>query len=370
MRFDIALVGAILRKIEWWYSIPILFLVSLGLVMQYTIGLNQEIPDLTSFYRQLTFASIGLGLFVFFSCVSHRFLKTHPFVYYAFAFILLITVLLFGTTIKGTTGWFVVGSLSVQPVELVKLLIILFISTFFAKDALSVQDTKYVFTVAIPTAILISLVMLQPDLGSSLVLFVIWFSYMIFLKAPRWFIGLVIGIVIIVGILGWLFLFQDYQKERLTSFIHPSADPLGAGYNSTQSIVAVGSGSMWGKGLGLGTQSQLHFLPEVSSDFIFAAIAEELGFVGVLVMLFALSIVVFRLWKYMSLSREYFSFLFLLGVLIYLTVQSVLVIGMNIGLLPVTGVPLPLVSAGGTSMVVTLSMLGIAHNIAIEISQK
>ena len=159
---------------------------------------------------------------------------------------------------------------------------------------------------------------------------------------------------------------QDYQKDRLLTFVHPSADPLGAGYNLHQSIIAVGSGQWWGRGLGFGTQSQLHFLPEASSDFIFAAIAEEFGFIGALVIIGCICFIAYRLWKYAISTDDIFSAVLVVGVMCYLITQSALVIGMNIGLLPITGVPLPLLSSGGSSMIVTLWMLGLAHRVGME----
>lgn len=356
-----------LRHIDWWLFLSALFLVSLGLVIQYSIGLNQDIPSLQPFYKQLVIALIGFAGFFFFSFTDYRALKTHPSVYVAGIVVLLIGVLLFGETIKGTTGWFVVGSFSLQPVEFVKMLFIFFMATFFEKDPVGlIQQRKALFTSGGITALMLGLIILQPDLGSSIMLFIIWFIYQLVLRAPKWFLGAVLLSIVVVSLVGWFFLFEDYQKDRLTVFLNPEAQANEAGYNITQSIVAIGSGSLWGRGLGAGTQSQLHFLPEASSDFVFAVIAEELGFIGVIVTLSALGIIIFRLWKYMNRSKNYYSFLIVLGTCSYISTQSIFLMGMNAGLFPVTGVPLPLVSAGGSSMLMTLWLLGIAHNIGIS----
>lgn len=356
-----------IRRLDWWLFLSTLFLVSLGLVIQYSIGLNQDVPSLQPFYKQLTIATIGFVGFFAFSAIDYRSMKTHPSIYITLIVLLLFGVLLFGQTIQGTTGWFVVGSFSLQPVEFVKLLFIFFIAAFFERDPLGLaQQPRVLFTSGMITALILGLVLLQPDLGSTLMIFMIWFVCMLVLRAPRWFLLTVLAGIALAFLIGWFGLFEDYQKDRLLVFLHPKEDTEGAGYNITQSIVAIGSGSWWGKGLGAGTQSQLHFLPEASTDFIFAVIAEELGFVGVLVTCFALGLLLYRLWITMNRAKNFFSFLLVLGAGSYLAVQSLFLIGMNAGIFPVTGVPLPLVSAGGSSLLMTLWLLGIMHNIGIS----
>lgn len=358
--------GSALGQSDWWLVGAVFFLVFIGLAIQYSIDLNDGDVGLSQFYKHLTFVVVGLASFFLFSTIDRTVVKLHPAILFAVALLLLAGVLLFGSVIQGTRGWFVVGSLSVQPVEFVKLLLIIFMASFFSVDAARAQQLRYLLVTGAATGLILLLVLLQPDLGSSLVLFFIWYGYVLVLRAPKWFSAGVLGAAVLAGIVGWFFLFADYQKERLATFIHPGTDPLGAGYNITQSIVAVGSGEFWGRGLGLGTQSQLHFLPEVASDFIFAVVAEELGFIGALALLIAIGLLLYRLWRGMRQARDTYSFLLLLGVTVYLAGQSFMVIGMNIGVLPVTGVPLPLVSAGGTSLVMTLIVLGIAHSCLIS----
>ena len=355
-----------LFQIDWWLVGPMIFLIGLGLVIQYSIGLNQEVQDFSQFSKQIIFAGTGLLGFILLIFIDHRIFRSHPFVYMISAFVILVLVLLFGTTIKGTTGWFLIGSFSFQPVELIKLLFLLFMATYLEKDPTLISQSKFFIISGFITAVFVGLILLQPDTGSAFIIFSIWFFSVIFLKAQKKWILLVVVAVIASFLLGWFFLFPDYQKARLSTFINPEADPLGNGYNLNQAIVAVGSGSLWGSGLGLGTQSQLHFLPEVSSDFIFAVVAEELGFIGVLATLAAFMIILFRLWRYLINAKDGFSFVFTLGSFVYLFVQSIMVIGMNIGLLPITGLPLPLVSAGGSSMLITLAILGINHNIGLS----
>lgn len=355
----------ILKRFDWWLIAPIVFLLAVGISMQYTIAVNQDVVSMSSFYKQLLFLFVGLGFFFLFSLLDYRLLRLHPVFFAVAGVLILLFVLLFGTTIKGTTGWFVVGGISLQPVEFVKMILILFLATYVERTLPTPHRLPYLLTAAGVSLLFAFLVLLQPDLGSAFILCCIWFGIIVVLKAPYWFLGSIVGGGGLFFLLGWFAFFKDYQKARLLTFINPAADPLGAGYNITQSIVAVGSGSFWGRGLGLGTQSQLHFLPEVGSDFIFAAIAEELGFIGSLAVCIAIGLILFRLYLYIRSTKDLFAFVLLLGFFIYYMTQSMFVIGMNMGLLPVTGVPLPLVSAGGSSLLATLIFFGVVHRIGM-----
>jgi rod shape determining protein RodA len=275
-------------------------------------------------------------------------------------------VLIIGREIQGTRGWYVIGGFSLQPVEFVKLLLILAIGSYLQRSTQLLRQQKTVFVTGGMTLLLIGLILLQPDLGSAIMLFSIWSCYLLLLQAPRWLTATIFGGAGLAFVFGWLFVFAEYQKNRLLTFLDPNIDPLGAGYNIKQSIIAVGAGGLWGRGLGFGSQSQLHFLPEASSDFIFSAIAEEFGFLGVMLLLSSLGLLLWRLWSYARRSDDAFGLVVTIGVFCYLAIQSTLVIGMNIGVLPITGVPLPMVSAGGSSMIASLWMLGVAHRIGME----
>lgn len=367
MKYDFLTMKKTVRQFDWWFIGAIAVLLTIGLSIQYSLGLTEYSAVLDQFNKQLIFVVVGVLFFFLLSIIDHRLLTIHPFIHAGVAMFILFAVLLFGQTIQGTTGWFVFAGFSLQPVEFVKLLLLLFISSYIHADIALMRIWKTNMVIAGVVAIIIGLVFLQPDLGSGLLLFLLWFSYILLLKAPKKFILLVVLGVGFAFLIGWFFLFADYQRDRLTTFLNPENDPLGSGYNITQSIVAVGAGGMWGRGLGFGTQSQLHFLPEASSDFIFAVIAEDLGFVGVLLLFTSLGIILWRCIVYAQRSQDAYSFAMVLGVLFYFVFQSTLVIGMNIGLLPITGVPLPLVSAGGSSMIATMIMLGLAHRIGMAV---
>lgn len=367
MKNSIVKIQSIVGRFDWWLIGAVAVMITLGLVVQYSLGANQDDPSLSQFQKQVTFVIVGSALFFLLSVIDHRLLTIHPFIHAGAALLLLVAVLLFGQTIQGTTGWFVFAGFSVQPVEFVKMLLLLFVASYVHADISLMRQWKPNIVIAGVVALLVGLVFLQPDLGSALMLFFLWFAYILILRAPKKFVGLVVVGVLLAFVVGWFFLFADYQRDRLTTFINPEADALGSGYNITQSIVAVGSGGIWGRGLGLGTQSQLHFLPEATSDFIFAVVAEELGLFGVLILFSALGVIVWRLISFAQRAQDSYSFVMILGVLCYLVFQSTLVIGMNIGLLPITGVPLPLVSAGGSSMIATLIMLGLVHRIGMAV---
>lgn len=350
------------RAIDWWLVGAILFLIGLSLVMHYSIGVNQEITGLDQFYKQLTMVLVGGVIFVLMTAVDVRYFKVFPIIYLAIAVLLLLAVLFWGSTIKGTTGWFVIGSFSLQPVEFVKALLILFMASYLGNNIYKILQPRHVIFSGGAAMLVIVLVTLQPDLGSAFILFMLWFGLVILLRAPKRMIALIIALIAVASIIGWTSILQDYQKERLTTFMRVTDDPLGSGYNVAQSIIAVGSGGFWGRGIGLGTQSQLHFVPEIAADFIFAVVAEELGFIGALATITAFVIIFLRLCWYVQRVNDHFSLVICAGALIYLATQTILTIGMNIGLVPVTGLPLPLISAGGSSMISTLFLLGICHN--------
>ena len=221
----------------------------------------------------------------------------------------------------------------------------------------------------VPVALYAILVMFQPDFGSAALMMGVWALMLLMAGMDRkvmlW--SLMGGVTLMVG--SWLFLFQDFQKERVMTLLQPERDPLGIGYNVTQARIAIGSGRLWGKGLGFGSQSQLQYLPEAQTDFIFAAIAEEFGFVGVLLVLGAFLLLFWRLWMLLRRVRDDFSTFLIVGFTAMLGIQMVVNIGMNLGLVPVTGLPLPFVSYGGSSLVSSLIAFGILESISVRTQQ-
>lgn len=357
---------SLIKQYDWWIFGLVLLLVTFSMVIIYSIGANAEIPDLGRFNKQLIFFGLGFAAMVFFSLMDFRLLSSYAYIFYAVGFVILVLLLIFGTTIRGTTGWFVIGGISVQPVEFVKLLFVIFMARFFSDKALEMDQWKNIAVSAAFTGGMVGLVMLQPDLGSALIFIALWLGLLLMQKI-KWHKLLIIFLALfLIAGSAWAFFLEDYQKQRVMTFIDPSQDPLGTGYNVTQSIIAVGSGRLLGRGLGLGPQSQLEFLPESEADFIFAVIAEELGFLGAVFILILFAFLFYRIWRIIRGASDDFAVMLGSGIFIIFLAQTLINIGMNLGLMPVTGLPLPFVSAGGSSLIVSLSLVGILQSICIR----
>lgn len=287
-------------------------------------------------------------------------------IFYAFSIALLMLVLAGSFAVRGVEAWLRFGNVFLQPVELVKLALIILLAKFFSKRHVEIYRLQHLVVSGMYLAIPAGLVLAQPDLGSAIILAAIWVAIIIFsgMKLRHFLLLLAVASLLIFG--AWNFTLAPYQKARITAFLNPYADPKGAGYQMIQSMIAVGSGQLWGKGLGYGSQTHLHFLPEAETDFIFAAFAEEWGFVGIAIMLALLLIVLWRIIRIGAHASDNFSRLYALGFGALIFVQSFIHIGMNMGLMPITGITLPFVSYGGSSLVTLLAGVGILQNIKIN----
>ncbi len=331
-----------------------------------SIEFNSESLGLSTFYKQLIYFGLGLIILFSFSFLDYRWLRNYAYVLYIVSAILLILVLIFGATIRGTTGWFKIGPASFQPVELVKIFLIIFLAYFFSQYGEQLFQLKKILISGLFAGGLILLVILQPDLGSALIFLAIWLGLLFLVRTKKRYLVLIIGSLALVMVASFFLVLKDYQQERILTFMDPGRDPLGTGYNLSQSLIAVGSGQFWGRGLGLGTQSQLNFLPEQENDFIFAAISEELGFFGAGLILLLFTILFYRLFKMIRKSNDDFAYFVVCGFLIYLFVQLFINVGMNMGIMPITGLPLPFVSAGGSSLLTLFLALAIIQSIYIK----
>ncbi len=351
------------RNYDWLLTVVIFVLSAIGLASIYSVDLSLG-DELVFFPTQIIALVIGLVLsFVIsgFHIVTYQSLSRLA---YSLSFVLLVGVLIFGTTVRGTTGWFQVAGFSFQPAEVAKIALVLFLAWLIQRHGQRFDTWQFVFSSGLFTALLVGLIMLQPDLGSSLILVGIWFGLLLLTGVKKRFLFLIALLGLVTFLLSWTFLFADYQKDRLTTFLSLESDPLGAGYNVSQSIIAVGSGNLLGRGLGFGSQSQLHFLPEAQTDFIFSVLAEELGFVVVFTIF---TIYFFVLWRFVKIARQSsddFSTYVVLGIAIYLFIQIVINIGGAVGMLPVTGVTLPFLSYGGSSVIANFILLGIVQSAA------
>ncbi|MBU2542061.1 rod shape-determining protein RodA [Patescibacteria group bacterium] len=354
---------SVLRNFDWLILALVLVLVSIGLASIYSIDLSRG--ETSEFFSTQLLATI-LGLVLFFVAgVFHiAFYRSLAKPLYLVSVILLISVLFLGSTIRGTTGWFRIGGLSFQPAEFAKLGMIVFQAWWISKQARRFDRWQFVLTSGFFTAVMVCLIALQPDLGSALVMFGIWFGLLFSVGTKKRFLFLLVAGLLAVFLLGWFFFFKGYQKERFSTFIDPGRDPLGSGYNVTQSMIAIGSGKFLGRGLGFGSQSQLHFLPESQTDFIFSVIAEELGFLGTSAVLLFYFFLLWRLLIIAKKSRDDFSAYLVLGVLLLYFIQIIINIGGATGLLPITGVTLPFLSYGGSSLLINFLLLGIVESVA------
>jgi rod shape determining protein RodA len=359
-------------QIDWLLLAAVLLLAFWGLSVIYSIvlgqGVSAEISILSSPFlrKQIIALVIGIILFFIFSLVNYRIFYVCSRYLFFGVVVLLLAVLFFGSTLRGTTGWFEIGGFGFQPVEVAKLVLIIVLAKYFTNHGRYLAQFRHIIFSGIVSLVFVSLVLLQPDFGSAFILLLIWAGMMFGVGIPKKYLTFVALGAVLVGVLSWFFLLAPYQKDRVMVFLNPQADPQGSGYHVTQSIIAVGSGQLFGKGLSFGSQSHLKFLPESHTDFIFAVIAEEMGFFSVIFFIALFAFLYFRLIKISKDSVDDFGSLLCVGIVISLFAQMFINLAMNMGLMPVTGLPLPFVSFGGSSLVVSFAMIGIAQNVHVK----
>jgi len=354
------------KNFDWIIFAVILLLVVFGLVEIYSVALGQGSLNLLNFKKQLLFAGIGFFFLFIFTFVDSYLLKSLNKYIYLFFVLVLIAVLIFGETIRDTKGWFNIFGFGLQPVEFVKIVLILFLASYFSGLATRVKTARHFFGSAGSAVILIGLVLLQPDFGSAVILGMIWLIMLLAAGFNKKYFIMIVSGGLILFVIAWFFLFRGYQKERIVNFFNTDKNTQESGYSITQSIIAIGSGGLTGKGVGFGSQSQLKFLPEAQNDFIFAVISEELGFLGVIMVLGFYFIFFFRCFRVLRKINNDFGIYFLLGATGLIFIQMFINIGMNLGLVPVVGLPLPFISYGGSSLISLLLLVGIIENIIIK----
>jgi len=351
-----------LKRFDWLLIALPLGIVAVGLSAIYSIDLSRG--DTLDFFPTQTLALfIGLGVLFFLGALHITVFRSSAQLSYWLSLVLLILVLIFGQTIRGTTGWFRILGFSFQPAEFAKIACILLLSWWITKQGRRFDRLEFVVSSGVATLLLCGLILMQPDLGSAAVLGAIWFGMLILAGVKKKYVGGLLVIVGLASVFSWFFLFQPYQKERVLNFLYPEKDPLRSGYNVSQSIIAIGAGGWTGRGLGFGSQSQLHFLPEAQTDFIISVIGEELGFFGISLVL---ALYIGLLWRLLTLARrteDDFSAFLLFGAALLFFIQIFVNIGGATGVLPVTGVTLPFLSYGGSSLIINFLLLGIAQSV-------
>jgi rod shape determining protein RodA len=356
------------RTFDWVFPIVVFVLTVIGIAAIYSVDLSRG-DALTFFPTQVTAFAIGICVFFFAASLHVTVYQSFARIAYLFAASLLGAVLFFGTNVRGTMGWFRFGGVSFQPAEFAKVGLILFLAWLISRHGRRFDRPQFVISTGLATIALAGLILLQPDLGSALILIGIWVGLLFLSGTRKRYVALIFVAGITTFAVGWFFLFAPYQKERVLTFLDPARDPLGGGYNVTQSMIAIGAGQVFGRGLGFGSQSQLHFLPETQTDFIFSVIAEELGFVAVTTVLGLYMLV---LWRLLVLARacfDDFRTYVTLGIMLVFFVQIILNVGAAIGLLPVTGIPLPFLSYGGSSLIMNFLLIGIAESVARSVAR-
>lgn len=352
-------------KLDWTILFSVTFLLAIGLLVLYGVSLGENNIGLGNFKKQLISAFIGIILMfsiAFFDYRSLNFFSTK--LYFVMLFVLFL-VLFFGTKIRGTTGWIGLGAFNIQPVEIAKLVMVIFLASFFSKKKSQMSIVVRIITSVVLVFIPIFLIIKQPDFGSAMIIIFSWSAMLSISGISRKNLIALLLIGFVVSYSGW-FVLRPYQKERLVSFVNPYNDPRGSGYNVIQSMVAVGSGGIFGKGLGHGSQSQLNFLPEKHTDFIFAVVAEELGFLGAFTVLLFLGLLFYRMKEIARVASDNFGYLLAVGIMVMFFSQSLVNIGMNIGIMPVAGVPLPILSYGGSSLVAVLASIGVVQSVYVH----
>lgn len=345
-----------LFSFDWYLILPVFALIIISLFTLFSLN-----P--TFFKNQLFFLIISIFAFLFFSQANYNAIKIYSKPIYLFSLILFILVLFIGFESRGSVRWIDILGFRIQFSEVLKPFLAISLASYLTdKRNYNFKAFLEIFLIVVPIA---GLIFLQPDLGDALIYVGVVVFSVIYMGFPiRYFLGIFLPIVLSFPVF-WSFL-HDYQKQRVLTYINPGSDPLGTSYNVIQSVIAVGSGMFLGKGLGQGTQSGLRFLPERQTDFIFATISEQLGFVGSILVLLCFAFLLYKIYLIFLNSNDKFCKVFSAIVFFSFLIQIFVNVGMNLGVLPIVGVTLPFVSLGGSSLLSNFIFLGLLAAISKE----
>jgi len=352
-----------LKKLDWILITIVFLLVCFGLVSIYSSSIGRD--DFLNFKKQVIFFGIGFFLMIILSFFDWRELKENPYlvlILYLLCLISLVGLFFFAPEIRGIRSWYKVGQISIDPIEFTKIVLIVLLAKYFSKRHVEMYRVQHILLSGLYILLPAILIFLQPDLGSCLILIAFWVGILLVSGIKLRHFLILVFCFLLIFLLSWNFLLENYQKERVLSLFLPF-EPLGVSWSQNQARIAIGSGGIFGQGLGSGSQTQYGFLSEPQTDFIFSAMAEEMGLAGISVLLLLFSILIWRIIKIAIASQSNFSRLFAAGFSILLTCQSLIHIGMNLGLLPTIGIPLPLISYGGSSLIASFIGLGILESI-------
>ncbi|MDB5178111.1 MAG: Peptidoglycan glycosyltransferase RodA [Patescibacteria group bacterium] len=356
------------KNFDWVLFGVMVLLVAMGLLVIWSTSFKATRLDGSSdVLHQAIFAVAGLAVFFAAARIDYRtWFKVTPWLY-GLMVIMLMAVLVLAKPVLGAQRWISLGFFQFQPSEFAKLILIVVLAKFFATHYDQLEKPKYLLLSLVYLAVPMALVMKQPDLGTALVLMAIWVGMALVSRIrKRYLLGLAaLGLAAMPFILSHL---HDYQKARLTVFLNPQADPLGAGHNVIQSTITIGSGQLLGRGLAAGSQSQLNFLPSLAqhTDFIFAVLNEKMGFVGGMLLLLLFGVMFFRGLRIAHQAQDRFGMFLATGVVAMMLFHVFINTGMNMGIAPVTGIPLPFVSYGGTSLIIGMVAIGLLQSVAVR----
>ena len=355
------------KNLHYFIWASTLAIIMMGLLAIYSASFSNLRVTHEVFYDQLGCAVFGFLLMFILGRVDYRRYYDHAYFFYAVSILLLVLVIISGRLALGAQRWLTIGTFSFQPSEVAKLALILGLGRYFAEYSPSGRFSRYPFWTGLwsdlilpffMTLVPMFLIFIQPDLGSSILFIGIFVAMLTVTGVPSNRIMVFLAGCLLVVPLGWHIL-KPYQKDRLLVFLNPNIDPLGAGYTIIQSKIAMGSGQLFGKGWLAGTQNQLNFLPECHTDFIFGVVGEEWGLIGTLFLLANYGVLIYCGFKIAEQIKDRFGTQVAVGISAILTLQVVINMGMVLGLLPVVGITLPLVSYGRTSFMIFVAMLGI-----------
>jgi rod shape determining protein RodA len=359
-----------LRGIDYTLLIAIIPLLVAGLVTMNSFSGAENGAKIAGdyfFVRQLVWIAVSFGAFLLMRSIDWRFLKSGALILtpYIVGVLILLVLAVVGGAMKGAVSWFNLGFFALEPAEPMKIITILILAKYFSRRHIAIANVKHIFVSLIFAGVPALIIFLQPDFGSAMIFAAIWLGMVMASGIRKKHFFAAVAVAVLAFLVGWFFVLAPYQQMRVLTFVNPFLDPRGAGYNALQAEVAVGSGGLWGKGIGEGTQSRLKFLPEHETDFIFAAFAEEWGFVGVILLFTFFGIVLWRIMKVAFIGHGNFERLYAMGFASMIFAHIFINIGMNMGLLPITGITLPFMSYGGSALVTLFAGLGILDSMRL-----
>ncbi len=355
---------AYLKKIDWPLFLIWLALVVAGLLTMWGIE-NLARPFL---FKQIGFFIFGLVLMLAIPLIDYRIFKNYstPALIIYFIAVALLMVSLASGAIRGINAWISIGSFRLEPSEFAKLALIILLAKYFSQKHVEIYRVHHLLVSGFYVGVPALLVLIQPDLGSAFIFFVIWLAMLLAAGIKRNHLLVILTLAVVLSLLAWSGFLATYQKNRILSFVNPYLDPKGEGYSIIQAKIAIGSGGWWGNGIGQGTQSKFGFLPEAHTDFAFASFAEQFGLMGIIGCFVLLLLLFLRIGKIGFGAKNNFARLFSVGLMTFIFAHLAINAGMNLGLMPITGISFPFLSYGGSFLIALTAGIGILQGIQMR----